>query len=88
MMLGQSEAVMLHRILPFYVQHLERHPESLLCKFFSCTALRLYRQTIYFVVRATVASTWRCARHGATPDALLSARAGDEERVQHQEHGA
>lgn len=42
---------MLHRILPFYVRHLERHPESLLCKFFSCTALRLYRQTIYFVVR-------------------------------------
>ena len=28
---------MLQRILPFYAKHLERHPDSLLCKFLSCT---------------------------------------------------
>ena len=50
----QTEAETLRRILPDYVAHLEKYPESLLAKFFSCTKLTLYTQTLYFVVMENV----------------------------------
>ncbi|KAA0159600.1 hypothetical protein FNF28_05804 [Cafeteria roenbergensis] len=37
-------------ILPSYVQHLERNPNSLLTRFLGCHAIRMYGHTMFFVV--------------------------------------
>jgi len=50
----QAEAETLRRILPDYVRHVQAHRETMLSKYFSCTKMRLYTQTLYFVVMENV----------------------------------
>jgi len=53
----KDEADVLQRILPFYLQHLRDNPESLIIKFLACMSLRLYSQTMYFVVMENIFPT-------------------------------
>ncbi len=44
------EARVLHNSLPQLADHMEKNPDSLLCRFLGSYSLRMYSQTFYFVV--------------------------------------
>jgi hypothetical protein len=53
----KDEAVVLKRILPDYLAYLRKNRDSLIIKFYACMSLRLYSQTLYFVVMENIFPT-------------------------------
>lgn len=53
----KDEADVLKRILPAYLLHLREHRETLIIKFYACMSLRLYSQTMFFVVMENIFPT-------------------------------
>lgn len=53
----KDEADVLQRILRPYLSYVRAHRDTLIIKFFGCMSLRLYRQTLYFVVMENIFPT-------------------------------
>jgi len=53
----KDEAEVLQRILPDYLAHVRRNRDTLIIKFYACMSLRLYSQTMYFVVMENIFPT-------------------------------
>jgi Phosphatidylinositol-4-phosphate 5-Kinase len=53
----KDEAEVLRRMLPDYLKHLRNNRDTLIIRFYACMSLRLYRETLYFVVMENIFPT-------------------------------
>jgi hypothetical protein len=53
----RDEAEVLRRMLPHYLAHLRANRDTLIIRFYACMSLRLYTQTLYFVVMENIFPT-------------------------------
>ena len=55
---NKTESLALHGIMPQYVKHLEKNPNSLVCRFLGAHCITMYGNELYFVVMLNVFPTF------------------------------
>lgn len=55
---NKTESLALHAIMPQYVKHLEKNPDSLVCRFLGAHCITMYGNELYFVVMLNVFPTF------------------------------
>lgn len=55
---NKTESLALHAIMPQYVKHLEKNPNSLVCRFLGAHCITMYGNELYFVVMLNVFPTF------------------------------